>query len=273
MDYNALGKLIERQIAQGVNGIILCGTTGESPTLTEDEKLKIFEFGVKEFSGKATIVAGTGSNNTAGSVELSKKACDLGVDGLLLVTPYYNKPSQEGLFLHYEKIATSVSKPCCLYNVPGRTGVSLTPDTVARLAVLDNVLAIKEASADMELIRKMKEKTNGELDILSGDDGTYLSALENGACGVVSVVTNVLPGQFVQMLEKFHAGDLEGAKAINTHLKKLMETLFIESNPVPVKLFLHLMGLVQYQYRLPLCPAAMSTFETVKKVCEEYELI
>lgn len=273
IDFGALGGLIEDQLQNGIKGIVFAGTTGESPTLSEEEKLELFSFANKTLAGRAFFIAGTGSNNTKNSVNFSKQAKDRGAEALLLVTPYYNKPTQEGLFLHYQMIAQETGLPCILYNVPGRTGVHLEPKTVARLAEISNIVAVKEATGKMEVMREIRELCGDKINILSGDDGTYLEALKIGADGLISVGSNVMPGAYVALTNFAKNGQMAEAEKVDQSLRSLYEALFIESNPIPVKACLHLMEKIRYQFRLPLCPAAAENMETIKQVCQALQLI
>ncbi len=273
IDFVAFDRLIDFQLNNNVNGIVFCGTTGESPTLSENEKLSIFEYAVKKLKDKVPVIAGTGSNNTAASISLSQKAKEIGVDGLLLVTPYYNKPTQEGLFLHYTEIAANVDLPICLYNVPSRTSIHMLPETVARLSKVSNIVAVKEAKGDMDVIKEIRSLCGDDFVIMSGDDGSYIPALESGANGLISVISNIMPAKLVEMTELFNQGQQQEAAKEHDKLGKLYKMLGVETNPIPVKTFLHLMKLIECRFRLPLCPASNNAFEQIKSTATDYELI
>jgi 4-hydroxy-tetrahydrodipicolinate synthase len=254
IDESAFRKLIKFQIDNGVNGIVPTGTTGEAATLDFDEHLRVIEIAVQEAGGRCQIVAGTGSNSTQEAVELTQRAERLGVDGALLASPYYNKPTQEGVYRHYKKIAESTSLKLMLYNVPGRTAGEIGVETCARLARdCENIVSIKEAGGSAERVSALKLVLPPEFTILSGDDGLTLPFMAVGAVGVVSVVSNVIPKQIADMVNAFLAG--QAAEALKLHLRhfRLFKDLFIESNPIPVKTALYLMGMIENEFRLPLC--------------------
>jgi 4-hydroxy-tetrahydrodipicolinate synthase len=254
VDEPAFRKLIEFQIDHGVNGIVPTGTTGEAATLDFDEHLRVIEIAVQEARGRCKIIAGTGSNSTQEAVELTQKAEQLGVDAVLLASPYYNKPTQEGVYRHYKKIAESTSTQLMLYNVPSRTGGEIGVETCGRLARdFENIVSIKEAGGSAERVSSLKKILPPEFTILSGDDGLTLPFMAVGAVGVVSVVSNVIPKQIADMVNAFLAG--RAADALKLHLRyyQLFKDLFIESNPIPVKTALYLMGMIENEFRLPLC--------------------
>jgi 4-hydroxy-tetrahydrodipicolinate synthase len=254
VDEIAFRKLIQFQIDNGVDGIVPTGTTGEAATLDFDEHLRVIEIAVQEARGRCKIIAGTGSNSTQEAVELTQKAEELGVDAVLLASPYYNKPTQEGVYRHYKKIAESTSLQLMLYNVPGRTAGEIGVETCARLARdCQNIVSIKEAGGSAERVSALKKILPPEFTILSGDDGLTLPFMAVGAVGVVSVVSNVIPRQIADMVNAFLAG--RSADALKLHLRyfQLFKDLFIESNPIPVKTALYLMGMIENEFRLPLC--------------------
>jgi 4-hydroxy-tetrahydrodipicolinate synthase len=254
VDEAAFRKLIAFQVGNGVNGIVPTGTTGEAATLDYDEHLRVIEIAVEEARGRCKIIAGTGSNSTHEAVELTLKAEHVGVDGALLASPYYNKPTQEGVYRHYKKISESTELNLMLYNVPGRTAGEIAVDTCARLAVdCKNIVSIKEAGGSVERVAWLKKVLPSEFTILSGDDGLTLPFLSAGAVGVVSVASNIIPRQMTDLVNAFLAG--RAADALNLHLGylQLFKDLFIESNPIPVKTALHLMGMIEEEFRLPLC--------------------
>jgi 4-hydroxy-tetrahydrodipicolinate synthase len=254
VDEIAFRNLIQFQIDNGVSGIVPTGTTGEAATLDFDEHLRVIEIAVQEARGRCQIIAGTGSNATQEAVELTQKAEGLGVDGVLLASPYYNKPTQEGIYRHYKKIAESTSLKLMLYNVPGRTAGEIGVETCARLARdCQNIVSIKEAGGSAERVSALKKVLPPEFTILCGDDGLTLPFMAVGAVGVVSVASNVIPRQITDMVNAFSAG--RTAEALKIHLRywQLFKDLFIESNPIPVKAALYLMGMIQNEFRLPLC--------------------
>jgi len=254
VDEPAFRDLIQFQIDNGVNGIVPAGTTGEAATLDFDEHWRVIEIAVQEARGRCQIIAGTGSNSTQEAVELTQKAEELGVDGALLASPYYNKPTQEGVYRHYKKIAESTSLKLMLYNVPSRTAGEIGVETCARLAAdFENIVSLKEAGGSAERVSALKKILPAEFTILSGDDGLTLPFMAVGAVGVVSVASNVIPKQITDLVNCFAAG--RAADALKVHLRhfQLFKDLFIESNPIPVKTALYLMGRIQNEFRLPLC--------------------
>jgi 4-hydroxy-tetrahydrodipicolinate synthase len=257
VDEKAFRTLIQFQIDNGVNGIVPTGTTGEAATLDFDEHLRVIELAVEEARGRCKIIAGTGSNSTQEAVELTQKAERLGVDAVLLASPYYNKPTQEGIYRHYKKIAESTSLKLMLYNVPGRTAGEIGVETCARLARdCGNIVSIKEAGGSAERVSALKKILPADFTILSGDDGLTLPFMAVGAVGVVSVASNVIPKQITDMVNAFLAG--RSADALKVHLRyfQLFKDLFIESNPIPVKTALYLMGMIENEFRLPMCEIA-----------------
>lgn len=252
VDFEAFGRLIDFHIEGGTKAIIACGTTGESATLSEDEKLAIFDYCVKYSQGRIQIIAGTGSNNTAQSVALSIRAEALGVDGLLLVTPYYNKPSQLGLIAHYEAIANAVTIPIILYNVPSRTSVNMLPETVSVLTKHPMIQGIKEASGDIEQIRLLSTMIPSDFYLYSGNDDQVFPVLEIGGKGVISVTSNIAPALVAAPIELYFQGQIEQAKQEFERLLPLHQAMFVETNPVPVKTILPWLGYSAGGVRLPL---------------------
>jgi 4-hydroxy-tetrahydrodipicolinate synthase len=254
VDEAAFRNLIQFQIDNGVNGIVPTGTTGEAATLDFDEHLRVIEIAVQEARGRCKIIAGTGSNSTQEAVELTQGAEKLGVDAVLLASPYYNKPTQEGVYRHYKKISESTSLKLMLYNVPSRTAGEIGVETCARLAKdCTNIVSIKEAGGSAERVSALRKILPPEFTILSGDDGLTLPFMAVGAVGVVSVASNVIPRQIAEMVNVFLAG--RSADALKIHLRyfQLFKDLFIESNPIPVKTALYLMGMIENEFRLPMC--------------------
>lgn len=252
IDYDALGKLIDWQIEEGVNALIIAGSTGEGSTLSDKEHKELLEFSVQKINKRVPMVAGTGSNDTNYCIELSKFADKLGVDGLLIVTPYYNKSTQNGLFENYKAIATSVDSPIILYNVPSRTGVNIDPKTYLKLSEIDNIVAIKEANADLSKIMESFSLVGDKLNIYSGNDDETLTFLSLGGLGVISVISNIMPKKTVELCDKFFEGDLAEARKIQFELFPLIRALFSEVNPIPVKAALSKMGYCENYLRLPL---------------------
>jgi len=262
VDFGALKALVQWQVAEGVQGIIPVGTTGECPTLEMTEHLKVIEEVVAAAAGKVQIVAGTGANSTAEACELTHAVKDMGVDGTLQVTPYYNKPNSEGLFRHFAKVA-EIGVPVMLYNVPGRAGKEIPLDVVVRLAGVPNVVAIKEAAGSVERANAICHACN--LTVLSGDDSLALPMISVGAQGVVSVASNVIPNQMVRLVSAALAGDFVGAREIHARYYPLFRDMFIDTNPIPVKTALGLMGRIQSVFRLPLCEMNAQSLAQLKK--------
>ncbi|MDI6733415.1 MAG: 4-hydroxy-tetrahydrodipicolinate synthase [Planctomycetota bacterium] len=268
VDYKKLLELIDFQIENSVSGLVLCGTTGEGSTLTDEEKEKIFKVSVRHVRGRITLIGGTGTNDTAKTIKLSRMAQDCGMDAVLVVTPYYNKPTQQGLFLHFSAVARSVRIPIILYNVPGRTGVSITPETVARLSALKNIVAIKEASGDLDAISRLKKLC--DITILSGEDSLTFPILCLGGRGVISVASNIVPRDMVKMIDEFNNGNLTAARQYHLKLHPLMKALFIESNPIPVKTAMKILGMLNGEIRLPLCQMSKENTAKLKVVIPRY---
>ncbi|MCW5797812.1 MAG: 4-hydroxy-tetrahydrodipicolinate synthase [Nitrospira sp.] len=254
LDERALGDLIEWQITSGTHGIVPCGTTGESATLTHAEHDRVVAFTVEVVRRRVPVVAGTGSNSTEEAIALTKHAKAAGVDGALLITPYYNKPTQEGLFLHYKAVAEAVDLPLVVYNIPGRTGVNMLPSTIARLTVCPTVVAIKEGSGAVQQASEIIQLCGERLTVLAGDDALTLPMMAVGGKGVITVTANLVPTKMAQLVNAFREGRLEAARAMHYELYPLFTALFYETNPIPVKEALHLMGKIAPEIRLPLCP-------------------
>ncbi len=252
IDEKALDSLIEFHIVNGTDAIVAVGTTGESATLDEEEHCYVIRHVVKTVAGRIPVIAGTGSNSTTEAIELTRCAKDAGADACLLVTPYYNKPTQEGLYLHHKAIAEAVDIPQILYNVPGRTAVDMLTETVVRLSKISNIIGIKEATGDIQRAREILTAVSGEFDIYSGDDATGMDFMLAGGHGVISVTTNVAPKAMHDMCVAALAGDKETASTINNTLMALHQDLFLEANPIPVKWALHDMGMIGTGIRLPL---------------------
>jgi 4-hydroxy-tetrahydrodipicolinate synthase len=273
VDEKALGDLINWHIKQGTNAIVPCGTTGESATLDYKEHARVIEFTVKAVRGRVPVIAGTGANSTDETIMITREAKKAGADGALLVAPYYNKPTQEGLYRHYKKVAEAVKMPIVLYNVPGRTAVNILPATVARLADIKHVVAIKEATGDMKQVSEVIRLCGDRINVLSGDDFTTLPLLALGGKGVISVSANIAPKLVSNMCAFWEAGRLDEARAIHFELEPLNAAMFIETNPIPVKTALALMGKIKEEFRLPLCEMAPANRDKLKKVLEGMKII
>ncbi|WP_323816315.1 4-hydroxy-tetrahydrodipicolinate synthase [Cellvibrio sp. NN19] len=264
LDWASLHKLVDWHLEQGTHAIVAVGTTGESPTLAVEEHLAVIKKVVDQVNGRVPVIAGTGANATAEAVELTQAAKDLGADACLLVTPYYNKPTQEGLFLHHAHIAKAVAIPQYLYNVPGRTGVDMKPETALRLAQISNIVGIKEATGDLARAKTLIEQAPADFAIISGDDATAVDLILLGGKGDISVTANVVPAAIARMCELALAGNAEEARAINERLLALHTAMFLEANPIPVKWAVEQMGLIQSGIRLPLTRLSEQYHQQVK---------
>ncbi len=273
LDEKALRDLIERCLADGVSGFVPCGSTGESATLSHAEHRRVVELTVEAVNGRAKVIAGTGSNSTTEAIDLTRHAKSVGADGALLISPYYNKPTQEGLFLHYEAVARAVDLPILVYNIPGRTAVNVLPKTVARLAEIDNIVGVKEASGNLQQIAEVVRLCGPEFDVLSGDDALNLPILAVGGCGVISAGANLVPGDFVELCRVWDAGDVKRAQAIHARLLPLCDALALETNPIPVKAALHLQGRISGEIRLPLTKLTPPNLETLKLAMKDHGLL
>jgi 4-hydroxy-tetrahydrodipicolinate synthase len=272
LDLPALEKLIEEQIAAGITGVVAVGTTGESPTLSHEEKEQVIRLTVEIAKGRCQVLAGTGSNSTAAAVRATEAAEKMGVDGMLVVAPYYNKPSQEGLFRHFRAIAQATASPLMLYNIPGRCGVDIGPGTVERLAVgCRNIVSIKEASGSVERVSDLRARLPDSFTILSGDDSLTLPFLSVGAVGVVSVATNVFPAEVVALVQAFRSGDVKTAREMHLKLLPIFKDLFIEPNPVPTKTALAWRGAMSAECRLPLCEMTEANAARLRTTLDAFE--
>lgn len=271
IDEKRFRELIEFQIANGTHGIVPCGCTGEAATMSHDEQKRMIKICVETVNKRVPVVAGTGSNNTAEALDLTRAAKKAGADGALMITPYYNKPTAEGQYRHYEKVAKEVDIPIVLYNVPSRTGISMLPATVARLSKIENIVAIKEASGSLEQVSQILALC--DITVLSGDDSNTLPMMAVGAKGVVSVAANVMPKEVAELVDLALNGKFEEAKKLHLKLMPIFKGLFIETNPIPVKTALSLMGKIDANWRLPLCEMSDENLPKFKKIIKEAGLI
>ena len=273
VDEEAYRSLIEFQIENGTNAIVPCGTTGESATLTIKEHKRVIDMAIEAVNHRVLIIAGTGGNSTSEAIELTGHAKKAGADATLQVTPYYNKPTQEGLYRHFKAIADAVALPQILYNVPGRTSVNMLPETVARLAEFPDIVAIKEASGNIGQMAEIVKLAGEKITLLSGDDNLTLPILSIGGKGVISVVANIVPQDTADMVSAWEVGDIAKAQDLYFRLLPLCQAMFYETNPVPVKTSLALMGKIQDELRLPLAPMAPANREKLKKALQGYGLV
>ncbi|MDP7557332.1 MAG: 4-hydroxy-tetrahydrodipicolinate synthase [Nitrospinaceae bacterium] len=272
VDETALRALIEYQISGGANGIVPCGTTGESATLSHEEHDQVIRIAVEACKGKVPVLAGTGSNSTQEAIKLTQHAQAAGADGSLQITPYYNKPSQEGLYQHFSTVAADTDLPIVLYNVPSRTSVNMCPETVARLAKIKNIVGVKEASGSLQAISEIIDLCGKDFTVLSGDDPLLWPILAVGGRGVISVSANILPGKVAAMCQAAANGDMAKARSLHYEMREINDVLFIDTNPVPVKAALHLMGKIEKEVRTPLVTLSSSHLESVKEVLKKHGL-
>jgi 4-hydroxy-tetrahydrodipicolinate synthase len=272
-DEEAFSRLIEWHISKGTNAIVPCGTTGESATLDYEEHYRVIEVAIKVVNRRVPVIAGTGANSTDETIMITKRAKELGADAALLVAPYYNKPTQEGLYRHYKAVAEAVDIPIILYNVPGRTGVNILPTTVARLSEIKNIVAIKEATGDMKQVSEVIRLCGDRITVLSGDDFTTLPLLALGGKGVISVTANIAPHEVSEMCRLWEEGNIEEARRLHYRLEPLNQAMFIETNPIPVKTALAMMGKIKEEFRLPLCEMSELNKERLRKTLSESGLI
>ena len=273
VDAAALRDLIEFHIANGTNGIVPCGTTGESATLSHAEHEEVIRLSVETCKGRIPVLAGTGSNATQEAIELTLRAQKIGADGALLITPYYNKPTQEGLFQHFSIVAKETDIPIILYNVPSRTSINMLPPTVARLSSVNNIVGIKEASGSLVQVSEIIDSCGPEFEVISGEDSLTWPILAIGGKGVISVTANLVPDKFAKLVDAARTGDVETAKALHYELLKLNDIMFIETNPIPVKAALALMGRIRNEFRAPLCPPSEESLSQLNTVLKDYALI
>lgn len=273
IDEKALRDLIEFQIANGTDAIVPCGTTGESATLSHEEHDRVIEITIDAVKKRVPVIAGTGSNNTAEALRLTKHAYDAGADGALIVCPYYNRPTQEGLYQHFKVIAENVPIPIIPYNIASRTGVNMMPDMVAKLAKVKNIVGIKEASGSIKQMSDVIHLCGKDFAVLSGDDIFTLPLMAMGGAGIISVVSNVAAADMAGLVDACFAGDWAKARELHYKMSPLIDALFIEVNPIPVKAALALMGKIECEYRLPLCKMSDGNFEKLKNIMTRYGLI
>ncbi len=273
LDEETLRKLIRRQIQAGINFLVPCGTTGENPTLTRAEHLRVVEITIEEAKKKVPVLAGAGGYHTQEVIELARELEHMGVDGILSVTPYYNKPTQEGLFQHYQAIAKAVRLPIVVYSVQGRTGINVEPATLGRLAQIENIIGVKEASGNMAQMANVVHETPPGFLVLCGDDSIALPLIALGGRGLISVVSNEIPGEMTQLIQACLKNDFETARRLQAKYLPLMNVNFVESNPIPVKAAMGLMGLLEPVYRLPMCPPSPANLSRIEKVLDSVGLL
>ena len=273
VDASALRELIEFHIVNGTNGIVPCGTTGESATLNHAEHEEVIRISVETCKGRIPVLAGTGSNATQEAIELTLRAQKIGANGALLITPYYNKPTQEGLFQHFSAVAKETDIPIILYNVPSRTSINMLPSTVARLSSVNNIVGIKEASGSLVQVSEIIDLCGSDFEVISGEDPLTWPILAIGGKGVISVTANLVPNKFAKLVDAARTGDVETAKALHYELLKLNDIMFVETNPIPVKSALALMDRIQNEFRAPLCPPSEESLSQLKTVLKAYALI
>jgi 4-hydroxy-tetrahydrodipicolinate synthase len=270
VNFDKLGEVVEYHIENNTDALIVCGTTGEASTMSDEEQLQVIKYVVEKTNKRIPVIAGTGSNNTAHSIHLSQKAEEYGVDGLLVITPYYNKATQRGVIAHFEAIANSVNIPIIAYNVPGRTGVNIQPSTLVELTKIKNIIAIKEASGDIAQVAEMARLVPEGFAIYSGNDDMILPLLSLGGVGVISVVANICPKDTHDLVSKYFEGDIEGSRKLQLDMKPLIDSLFIEVNPIPVKTAMNLLEFDMGELRLPLVEMSEGNLEVLKKELINY---
>jgi 4-hydroxy-tetrahydrodipicolinate synthase len=273
LDELTLRSLVKRQVDEGINFLVPCGTTGENPTLTRQEHLRVVEITLEETKGRVPVLAGAGGYNTVEVIELAKEIKAIGVDGILSVTPYYNKPTQEGLYQHYKAIASAVKLPMIVYSVQGRTGVNIEPATLKRLSEVDYIVGVKEASGNIGQQANVVHQVPSDFAVLSGDDAITIPLIALGGHGLISVVANEIPGEMTTLVQRALANEFAGAREIQRKYLPLMEVNFVESNPIPVKAAMALMGLLDPIFRLPLCPPNPASLAKIERVLETLGLL
>jgi len=273
VDEKKLAELVEFHIKNGTSGIVPCGTTGESATLSYEEHDRVIEVVIEAANKKISVIAGTGSNSTAEAIMLTKHAKKAGADASLQVSPYYNRPTQEGLYLHFKAVAEEVDLLMIVYNIASRTGVNIEPETMARISKVKNIVGVKESSGNMEQMSRIRYLCGDKFGLISGDDALTLPLLAIGGTGVISVVNNIAPKDVSDMVSKFRKGDIEGARKLHYKLLPLIKAVFLETNPIPVKTAMSLMGIIESDLRLPLCSMSEANLEKLKKALKDYGLI
>jgi len=273
VDEKKLAELVEFHIKNGTSGIVPCGTTGESATLSYEEHDRVIEVVIEAANKRIQVIAGTGSNSTAEALMLTKHAKKAGSDASLQVSPYYNRPTQEGLYQHFKTIAEEIDLPMVVYNIASRTGVNIEPETMARLSKVKNIAGVKESSGNLEQMSRIRYLCGEKFDLVSGDDGLTLPVMAIGGTGVISVVNNIVPRDVSDMVARFKKGDMEGARKLHYKLLPLIKAVFIETNPIPVKTAMGLMGMIEPDLRLPMCPMSEANLEKLKKALKDYGLL
>ena len=274
IDEKKLRQLIDFQIKNGTSGIVPCGTTGESATLSFDEHESVIQIAIDQARRRVPVIAGTGSNSTEEAIMLTKQVASAGADASLQVSPYYNRPTQKGLYEHFKAIAQSVKIPIILYNIAGRTGVNIEPETIAKLAQdCKNIVAVKEASGSLDQMSRIKQLCPKNFDLISGDDGLTLPVLSIGGTGIISVVANIVPKDVAQLVAAFEKGDFKKAKELYYKLLPLIKAVFLETNPIPVKTAMGLLGMCAPDLRLPMCSMSEANLDKLKKVLKDYRLL
>lgn len=273
VDEPGLAKLIRFGIDGGVSGFVPCGTTGESPTLSYEEHNRVIEFTVKEVAGQVKVIAGTGSNSTEEAIALTAHAKKVGADGALMVSPYYNKPTQEGLYRHFKAVAEAVDIPIVVYNIQGRTAINIANETMERLSRIPNIVGVKEASGSILQMSEVIRLCGPDFDVLSGDDQMTFPLMSLGGKGVISVVTNIAPEKMSSLVKHMLDGEVEQARSLHFEIFELCQAMFIETNPIPVKAALGLMGKIDPEHRLPLCPPSPGNLEKLRAILEKYGIL
>ncbi len=273
IDEEAFRGLINQQLALGINGVVPCGTTGESATMSHEEHKRVVEICVDEVRGRVPVIAGTGSNNTAEAIDMTLHAKKAGADGALMITPYYNKPTQEGVYRHFKAVYEAAPMPIILYNIPGRTASNVAPETIARLAKEKYIVGVKEATGDLNQMARTIDLCGPDVDVLSGDDSLTLPLLSVGGRGVISVACHIVGAEMIEMYNAFMAGDNKRARELHYRILPIMRTLFVETNPIPLKTALSWLGVCKPDVRLPLCPMAPENEAKLRKVLTDYGLL
>lgn len=273
VDGKRLKELVEFQIKNGTSAIVPCGTTGESATLSMKEHEQVIDTVIQAAKGRVKVIAGTGSNNTAEAIELTEHAKESGADGALIITPYYNKPTQEGIYRHFQSLSDAIDIPIVVYNIASRTGVNITPETMARISTLKNVVGVKEASGDLNQMSEIKRLCGEDFDLISGDDSLTLPLLAVGGCGIISVVANIVPKDVADMVDASLTGDVKKARKLHYKMLPLVKAVFIETNPIPVKTAMGMMGMIEPDLRLPMCEMSEDNRKKLKAALKDYGLL